>query len=145
MLPIISKVFESLINGALVSHLESHGLFSDKQYGLRVAHSTADLLTVITEWFYHALDQCGEARAVALDISKAFDKVWHAGLLHKLKLYGICGRIFRMIESFLHDRKTKVSLDGQHSSIYSITSGVPQGSILGPILFLILSMIFLTA
>ena len=137
LLPIISKVFESLINGALVSHLESHGLFSDKQYGFRVARSTADLLTVITERFYRALDQCGEARAVALDISKAFDKVWHAGLLHKLKSYGICGRIFRIIESFLHDRKIKVILDGQHSSTYSITSGVPQGSILGPILFLI--------
>ena len=134
-LPIISKVFESLINGALVSHLKSHGLFSDKQYGFRAARSTADHLTVITERFYCALDQCGKARA--LDISKTFDKVWHAGLLHKLKLYGIYGRIFRITESFLHGCKIKVILDGQHSSTYSITSGVPQSSILGPILFLI--------
>ena len=137
LLPIISKVFESLINSALVSHLESHGLFSDKQYGFRASRSTTDLLTVITERFYRALDQCGEARVVALDISKAFDRVWHAGLLHKLRSYGISGRIFKIIESFLYDRKIKVILDGQHSSIYSITSGVPQGSILGPILFLI--------
>ena len=104
----MSKVFESLINSALVSHLESHGLFSDKQYGFRASRSTTDLLTVITERFYRALDQCGEA----LDISKAFDRVWHAGLLHKLRSYGISGRIFKIIESFLYDRKIKVILDG---------------------------------
>ena len=75
LLPIISKVFESLIKSALVSHLESHGLFSDKQYGFRASRSTTDLLTVITERFYRALDRCGEARVVALDISKAFDRV----------------------------------------------------------------------
>ena len=137
LLPIISKVFESLINKSLVSHLESHNLLSDKQYGFRGRRSTADLLTVVTERFYRALNNCGEARAIALDISKAFDRVWHAGLLHKLASYGISGNIFGIIKSFLHARKIKVTLDGQQSDTYPITSGVPQGSILGPILFLI--------
>ena len=137
LLSVISKVFESLINDAVVSHLESHGLFSDHQYGFRKSRSTADLLTVITERIYRALDGNGVARAVALDISKAFDKVWHSGLLHKLSAYGIRGKVFNILQSFLLDRSLKVILDGQSSSTFSINAGVPQGSILGPILFLI--------
>ena len=120
-----------------MSHLEENGLFSDSQYGFRSSRSTADLLTVITERVNRALDKQGETRLVALDISKAFDRVWHSGLLHKLRSYGISGKIFEFIDSFLSDRKLKVVLDGQHSSTCSITSGVPQGSILGPIIFLL--------
>ena len=75
LLSVISKVFESLINDALVSHLETNNLFSDHQYGFRRNRSTADHLTVITEKICKALDGNGVARAIALDISKAFDRV----------------------------------------------------------------------
>ena len=74
--------------------------------------------------------------AVALDISIAFDRVLHAGLLHKPKSYGISGQIFGLISSFLSNRQLWVVLDGKSSQEYPANAGVPQGSILGPTLFL---------
>ena len=74
---------------------------------------------------------------MALDISKAFDRVWHAGLLHKLKSYGISGHIFGLISSFLSNRRLRVVQDGKSSQEYPVNAGVPQGSILGPTLFLL--------
>ena len=73
---------------------------------------------------------------MALDISKAFDRVWHAGLLHKLKSYGISGQIFGLISSFLSNRRLRVVLDGKSSQEYPVNAGVLQGSILGPTLLL---------
>ena len=74
---------------------------------------------------------------MALDISKAFDRVWHAGLLHKLKSYGISGQIFGLISSFLSNRHLRVVLDGKSSQEYPVHAGVPRGSILGPTFFLL--------
>ena len=74
---------------------------------------------------------------MALDISKAFDRVWDAGLLHKRKSYGISGQIFGLISSFLSNRRLRVFLDGKSSQDYPVNAGVPQGSILGPTLFLL--------
>ena len=74
---------------------------------------------------------------MALDISKAFDRVWHAGHLRKLKSYGIPGQIFGLISSFLRNRQLRVVLDGKSSQEYPVNVGVPQDSILGPTLFLL--------
>ena len=104
LLSVVSKVFEKLVNSRIVDHLEKYGLFSDFQYGFRSSWSTANLLTVVSDRIARAFNRPGATRAVALDISKAFDRVWHAGLLHKFKSYRISGQIFGLIYSFLSNR-----------------------------------------
>ena len=99
--------------------------------------STADILTVVSDRIARAFNRSGGTRAGALDMSKAFDKVWHAGLLHKTKSYGISGQIFGLISSFLSNRQLQVVLEGKSSQEYPVNAGVPQGSILGPALFLL--------
>ena len=101
----VIKVFEKLVNKRIVAHLEKCGLFSDFRYGFRSSRSTADLLTVVSERIARAFNSCGATRAVALNISKPFDRVWHAGLLQQLKSYGISGQIFGIIFSFLGNRR----------------------------------------
>ena len=133
----VSKVFEKLVNNRIVDHLKKCGLFSDFQYSFRSSRSTADLLTVVSDRIAWAFNRSGATQAVALDISKAFDRVWHAGLFHKLKSYGISGQIFGLISSFLSNRRLRVVLDGKSSQEYPVNTGVPQGSILGPTLFLL--------
>ena len=137
LLSVVSKVFEKLVNSRIVDHLEKCGLFSDFQYGFRSCRSTADLLTVVSDRIARAFNRSEATQAVALDISKAFDRVWHAGLLHKLKSYGISGQIFGLISSFLSNRQLRVVLEGKPSQEYPVIAGVPQGSILGPTLFLL--------
>ena len=137
LLSVLSKIFEKFINDKLVRHLESVGLLSDFQYGFRSSRSTADLLTLVTERIARTLNLSGATWALTLDISKAFDRVWHNGLLHKLRAYGVTDDIFQIISSFLSGRRLKVVLDGKSSPEFAINAGVPQGSILGPTLFLL--------
>ena len=84
-----------------------------------------------------AFNRSGATRAVALDVSKAFDRVWHAGLLHRLNSYGISGQIFGLISCFLSNRQLQVVLGGRSSQEYPVNAAVPQGYILGPTLFLL--------
>ena len=111
--------------------------FSNLQYDFRCSQSTADLLTVVSDTMAGAFNRSGATQAIALDISKGFDRVWHTGLLHKLKSYRISGQIFGLISSFLSNRQLRVVLDGKSSQEYPVNAGVPQGSILGPTLFLL--------
>ena len=94
-------------------------------------------LTVVSDKIARVFNRSGAIRAVALDISKAFDRVSHAGLLQKPKSYGISGQIFGLISSFLSNRRLRVVLDGESSEEYPVNAGVSQGSILGPTLFLL--------
>ena len=101
------------------------------------SRSAADLLTVLSDRITRAFNRSVTNRAVALDISKASDRVWYAGLLHELKSYGISGEIYGLISSFLSNRWLQVVLHGKSSQEYPVNAGVPQGSILGPTLFLL--------
>ena len=96
-------------------------------------------LLSITHDIYKAFDANPslDVRGVFLDLSKAFDRVWHDGLMHKLKKFGIYGNYYELIHSFLSDRHQRVALNGQSSKRSHIKAGVPQGSILGPLLFLV--------
>ena len=125
----VSKVFEKLVCNRIVDHREKCSLFSDFQYGFRSSSSTADLLTVVSDRITKAFNR---SRA-----TQAFDRVWHTGLLHKLKTYGIPGQIFDLISSFLSNRWLWVVLDRKSSQDYVVNAGIPQGSILGPTPFLL--------
>ena len=135
LLSVVSQVFETLVNNRIVDHLKKCDFFSDFQYGFRSSRSTADLLTVVSDRIAWAFKRSGTTRAVAIDISKAFDRVWHAGLLHKLKSHGISGQIFDLISSFLSNKQLRVVLDGKSLQEYPVNTGVRQGSIFGPTLF----------
>ena len=115
VLSVVNKIFETLVNNRIVDHLEKCGRCSDFQYGIRSSRQTADLMTVVSDRFARAFNMSGAARAVAFDISKAFDRVYHAGHLYKLKSYGISGQIFSRISSFLSNSLLRVVLDGKSS------------------------------
>ena len=132
LLSVVSKV-----NNRIVDHLEKFDVSSDFQYGLRSSRSTVDIITVVSDTIARDFNRSGATLAVALDISKAFDRVWHASLLRKLKSYGISGQIFGLISSFLSNRWLRVVLNEKSSQEYPVNAGVLQGSILGPTLFLL--------
>ena len=112
-------------------------LISQNQSGFKPGDSCISQLLCITHDIYQSLDDGLETRAVFLDISKAFDKVWHEGLLFKLKQNGISGNLLNVITDFLYQRKQRAVLNGQYSSRTNVQAGVPQGSILGPLFFLV--------
>ena len=114
---------EKLVNDRIVDHLEKNGLFSNFQYGFSSSGSTADFLAVISDRIFRACNRSGATQAVALDIFQAFDRVWHAGFLHKRKSYGISGQIFDLISSFLINKRLRVFLHGKSSHKYPGNQG----------------------
>ena len=132
-----SKVFERLVFKYLFNHFQDNNLLSSLQSGFLPRDSTINQLTFLYNTFCQALDAGKEVRAVFCDISKAFDRVWHSGLLYKLQAAGVTGDALNRFKNYLADRKQRVVLPGTVSEWKFIRAGVPQGSILGPLLFLL--------
>ena len=132
-----SKLFERLVFKYLFNHLQENNLLSSLQSGFIPGDSTINQLTFLYNTFCQALDSGKEVRAVFCDISKAFDRVWHSGLLYKLQAASVTGDVLNWFKSYLSDRKQRVVLPSTVSEWTFIRAGVPQGSILGSLLFLV--------
>ena len=134
---VLCKVMEKIIVKHLHNYLLKHHIISKHQSGFQPKDSTVNQLLAIYHTIISNLDRGNDIRFIFCDVSKAFDRVWHRGLLFKLKQIGIEGQILNWLTDYLQNREQKVVLDGFNSGWEEIDAGVPQGSVLGPFLFLI--------
>ena len=135
VLPVLSKVVERVVHSQLNAHLHQLDFLYQHQYGFRRGHSTEQAITQLNNWVLESMDEGKVTGLLFIDISKAFDSLNHKVLLRKLEHLGLSERSLRWFRSYLADRQQSVLINGELSEPHTITLGVPQGSILGPLLF----------
>ena len=133
----MSKVLEKIVFKRLYEYLTENRLLTEKNSGFKKKDSTTNQLLKIVHQIYQDINDGKDTCMVFLDVSKAFDKAWHKGLFFKLRKMGICGNLLNWIKDYMSGRHQKVVLNGVESNVCYLEAGVPQGSILGPLLFLI--------
>ena len=134
---ICCKVLEHILYHTITEHLNTYQILSDKQYGFRSNHSCETQLLSIVEELQLAMDHHLSVDLIFIDFRKAFDTVPHQHLLKKLHHYGIQGNIYNWISSWLTKRTQRVVIKGHSSAYVHVKSGVPQGTVLGPLMFLL--------
>ncbi len=137
LLPSLSKIFEKVIYHQLFAYLNDEKLFCIEQYGFRKGHSTELAAMQLIDHLTNQVDKRNIPINVYIDLSKAVDTLNHGILLDKLNYYGICGIANGLLQNYLTNRQQYVDYEGTKSASKSIRTGVPQGSILGPLLFLV--------
>lgn len=136
LLTVPSKIFEKIIKTRLVTFMETNNIISRNQFGFRKGLSTEDALVNFMTPVYEHMNNGNKVGALLIDITKAFDTVNHNILLHKMYCMGIRGTSYSLIKSYLRERTQMVKIQNEFSSEIHLNVGVPQGSVIGPILFL---------
>jgi hypothetical protein len=137
LLPILSKSFEKLFLTRIEPIPQEKRFIRDHQFGFRQKHATIEQVRRIAKVINKTLESNKYCTAALIDVSQAFDKVWHEGILHKIKKYIFSGSIYKILKSYLENRYFLIKYREEYTPLHSVLSGAPQGRVLGPLFYLL--------